>query len=89
MSSRTEQFDQVIECLNLYIEGTFEGDVGKLKQVFHEKAILSGHIYPPGAPAEGVFMIAPVDVLYDHMAQSPSPKAEGAPYVARVGEVVA
>lgn len=87
MEKRIGQYDSVLKCLDLYIQGTFEGDVSKLKKAFHEKATLSGFIYPPGAPSEGMFMLAPIDALYGHMEQAPSPKAEGAPYAARIGEV--
>ncbi len=88
MSQRAPEHDAVMATIQLYIDGTYEGDVAKLKRAFHEKATLSGHIHIPDAPPEGVFMFAPMDVLYGHMEDEESPKATGAPYSARVGEVM-
>jgi len=87
MTRRAADHDAVLETLQLYVDGTHEGNVDKLKKAFHEKAMLSGYIHTPQSPPEGVLLVAPMEVLYGHMQNAPSPQASGAPYAARVGEV--
>jgi hypothetical protein len=88
MAQRAPDYDAVMHTVQTYIDGTYEGDVSRLKEAFHEKATISGYIQVPNAPPEGVFMFAPIDALYGHIESHPSPKASGDAYAARVGEVV-
>lgn len=88
MVKRAKEHDAVLATLKHYTDGTFEGDVAKLKLAFHEKATLSGYIHTPQTPPEGALLLMPIEGLYNHMSGTPSPKAEGAPYAARVGEIV-
>jgi hypothetical protein len=87
MSKRAAEYDSILKTIQLYIDGTYEGDVAKLRRAFHEKASLSGYIDVPNAPPGGVLMVAPMDALYGYMATAKSPKAENAGYAARVGEI--
>lgn len=84
---RTPEYDAVQETLARYIEGTFEGDVAKLRTAFHPSAVLSGYIHTPQTPPEGLLFVAGIESLYGHMASAPSPKAQGDAYSARVGAV--
>lgn len=87
MTKRAADHDAVLKTLQLYMDGTYEGDVGKLRSAFHEKAVIGGYIHTPQSPPEGVLLFAPMEALYGHMQSAPSPKAAGAPYAARVGEL--
>jgi hypothetical protein len=84
---RAADYDAVLETLQRYIEGTFKGDVDKLRTAFHPKAVLSGYIHVPQAPPEGVLFVDGIESLYGHMAASPSPEAQGDAYAARIGAV--
>jgi hypothetical protein len=82
--NRTAEHDAVLKTVRLYIDGTFTGHVETYKQAFHEKAIISGRIHPPNSAPEGVLMVAPIQAIFPLMEAGPSPKAQGAPYEARI-----
>jgi hypothetical protein len=54
----------------LYLDGLYEGDVGKLEQVFHPTSALTH-------AADGVIKIVPRDEWLEAVRNRPSPKASG------------
>lgn len=42
MSDTTAEYHEILEVLQLYIDGSSKGDAGKLKEVFHEDARMFG-----------------------------------------------
>jgi hypothetical protein len=50
-------FDEIARALDAYFDGFYEGDVGKLEQIFHPSA----HLY---SAADGPLMDDPMDAVY-------------------------
>lgn len=44
MSERINDYDEIVRVCGLYAEGASKGDVGKLKEAFHEDARMFGQI---------------------------------------------
>ena len=38
MTARTDDYDEIVRVMRLYIDGFNDNDVGKFKQAFHEDA---------------------------------------------------
>ena len=42
IASYDSDYEAIIELMNAYFDGLYEGDVTKLRQVFHDDAVLKG-----------------------------------------------
>ena len=45
IASYDSDYEAIIELMNAYFDGLYEGDVTKLRQVFHDDAVLKGNDY--------------------------------------------
>lgn len=67
------EMKEIKSIINQYIEGTYEGDAGKLKAVFDERAVMNGFL---GKET----ILATPEVFIEDMAGSASMKETGDPY---------
>lgn len=61
--------DAVAAAVQLYIDGAGQGDVGKLKEAFHDDARMFGSL-------GGHRMDVPISVFFDLVANQPAPGPE-------------
>ena len=64
LKNTTDQEAKVREVIELYTQGTYDGDIEKLRRVFHPKAIMSGYMM-------GQLMLATPDLFIEAMQKSP------------------
>ena len=72
--------EAVKKVIQNYIDGTYSADIGKLKGVFHEKAVMNGYLGP------GLIMADPAPFLED-ISSSPSMESNGDPYRAEIESI--
>ena len=65
------------ETIEIYIEGTRSGDIGKLKSVFAPGAIMSGFF-------EGEFYSGTPDIFFDEVRDNPNPAETGHDYIGEI-----
>ena len=80
MNNRIEE-KAVREALHKYIDGTYYADIDKLKDVFHEKAVMNGYLGPD-------VILADPSLFVDDIASAPSMKSNNDPYNAEIKFVV-
>jgi hypothetical protein len=66
----TDERKAIEEVVQTYLDGLYEGDTGKLAQVFHPTSALT-------YDGEGELKIMPRDAWLDAVRNRPSPKAQG------------
>lgn len=59
-----KQEANIRKVLDLYTQGTYEGDALKLKQSFHEKAVMNGYL-------AGQLLMATPDIFISEVCKSP------------------
>jgi hypothetical protein len=68
------------ESIAHYIEGMRTHDVERLKQAFHEQAILCGYLGDD-------LIAAPIAALYDWAAGNPAPSVSGEPFACEILDI--
>ena len=59
-----EQEDKIRQVIELYTQGTYEGNASKLEESFHEKAVMNGYL-------GGQLLLAAPDVFITEICKSP------------------
>lgn len=62
-------FDEIAGALDAYFDGFYEGDVGRLREIFHANA----HLY---SAAEGALQDDPMEVVYERVSGRASPASQ-------------
>ena len=62
-------FDEIARALDAYFDGFYEGDIGKLEQIFHPNA----HLY---SAADGPLMDDPMDAVYARVRDRTPPASQ-------------
>lgn len=65
-----DSYREITEALRPYLDGFYEGDVAKLKTIFHPNA----HLY---TAADGPLQDDPMEAVYDRVVNRVSPAAKG------------
>ena len=68
-----------------YIDGVANTDTALLSKVFHPEAVISGTVFPPGGPEEGVFVIGKaIGTLVEYMKSAPPVSKSSPNYRGRI-----
>jgi hypothetical protein len=73
MKTNEEEKTAIVQALKDYFQGIYDGNVGLLKKVFHEKTLIFGDV-------NGQPYAKSLDEYLDGVAQRTSPKDSGKPY---------
>ena len=63
----------VRKVVQQYIDGTYQGDVGALRDCFHPKAVMNGYL-------QDQLLIGGPEPFFENMQNAPSMAEAGAPY---------
>ena len=82
MTARTDDYDEIVRVMQLYIDGFNDNDVGKFKEAFHEDAWIFF------IEAEGTLHKSPISEYFENWAKPPSSGVVGRYFsVTQVGDV--
>lgn len=79
MIPHISEHESVEAVLHKYVECVTNADAALVAEIFHPKALLSGYLFTPDGPADGVFIAEnAVELLASYMKEAP-PVTESSP----------
>ena len=73
----SETYAEIVSALDLFFDGFYEGNVEKLKQIFHP----SCHLF---SAADGPLVDDDMETVYEHVVNRLSPESRGQPRYDRI-----
>jgi len=80
MTSTNPEREAVRKTIQQYIDGSYSGDVEKLRSTFHPKALMSGYL-------QGQLLIGDPEPFFADMEKNPSMSETGVPYKAEIESI--
>lgn len=80
MKSTDPEIEAVRKTVQQYIDGSYSGDVDKLRTVFHPKALMSGYL-------QGQLLIGDPEPFFANIEKNPSMSETGVPYKAEIESI--
>lgn len=82
IEKRTTEIKKVLNVIELYTKGSFNGDETSLSKAFHQEAKVIGYL-------QGELVMVPASVFIDRACNNtPSPKTTGEDYHSEVADVI-
>jgi len=78
--SNLDERNAVAEVIQEYIDSTYYADIAKLKNVFHEKAVMNGYLGP-------TLLLSEPSLFIEDIAGNPSMESNNDPYNAEVKSI--
>jgi hypothetical protein len=80
MAKTKSEVEEVRHVIQQYIDGSYSGDVGALRKVFHPKALMAGYL-------QGKLLIGTPEPFFADIEKHPSMAESGAPFKTKIKSI--